>query len=80
MVAVGKAETKQNAPRRFESKRIDELLPHEAHGGRAEDDHALLVQTDDPLVGTKVQELGEMQRLRARSVRLCRSFHRESIL
>ena len=44
----------------------------QAHGGRAEDHHALLVQTDDPLVRTKVQELGEMQRLRARSVRAVR--------
>jgi hypothetical protein len=54
VITVGKTETKKYSSRRFSPESIDELLAHEAHGGGAQNDHALLVQPDDSLVGTKI--------------------------
>jgi hypothetical protein len=68
VVAVGKAESQQYAARRFDAERVDELLAHETHRRRAEDHHALLVQPDDPLIGAKIQQLGQVKLAAVRPV------------
>ena len=63
VVAVGEPEPKEDAPSGLKPERVDELLSHEAHGGRAQDDDALLVQSNDALIGPKIEQFGEVQRL-----------------
>ena len=60
VVPVGVAKPQEQAPRRFEPERVDELLAQQAHGRRAQDDDALLVQPDDALVRPKIEELRQM--------------------
>jgi len=55
VIAVREPEPQQDAASRIAPERVDELLPHEAHRGGAEDHHALLVQPDDPLVGPEIE-------------------------
>ena len=68
VVAVGEAEPKQDAPRGLQSERVDELLAHQAHRGRAQDDDSLLVQADDALIRPEIEQFGEVQRVAARRV------------
>jgi hypothetical protein len=63
VIPVRKPESEQQSPRRCEPERVDELFAEQAHGCRAQNDDALLVQPDDALIGTKVQQLREMERL-----------------
>ena len=63
MIPVSEPESKQQSPRRLESERVDELLAQQSHGRRAQDHDALFVQPDNALIGTKIQELREMERL-----------------
>ena len=62
VISVCEAEPKQDAARCVQPQRIDELLSHEAHRGRAEDDDALLVQPNDALIRPKIEQFGEVQR------------------
>jgi hypothetical protein len=61
VVSVCEPKPKQNAAGSVEPESVDELLSHEAHRGRAEDDHALLVQPNDALIGPKIEQLGKVQ-------------------
>ena len=63
VIAVSETESKQQSSRRLESERVDELFAEQPHGCRAQDDDALFVQPDNALIGTKIQELREMERL-----------------
>ena len=47
-------------------QRIDQLLAQQAHRGRAQDHHALLMQPDDALIGTKIEEFRQLQPLELR--------------
>ena len=83
VIPVGVAEPQQQAPRRLESQRVDELLAQQAHRRRAEDDDALLVQPDDALIGPKVQELGQIVVLecgRSGRWRRCSTFHPDTMI
>jgi len=61
VVSVCEPEPKQDAPGRLQPERVDELLSHEAHRRRAEDDDSLLVQSNDALIRPKIKQLGEVQ-------------------
>ena len=60
VVAIGVAKPQEQAPAVSKPERVDELLPQQPHGGGAEKDDALLVQTDDALIRPKIEELREM--------------------
>ena len=60
---------------RLEPQRVDELLAQQAHGRRAQDDDALLVQPDDALIGTEIEHLGEVEVLQIHRLGMRRSFH-----
>ena len=60
MVAIDEAKPQEQPPRRFEIKRVDQLLAKQPHGRRAQQDDALLVQPDDPLIGPKIEDLTQM--------------------
>jgi hypothetical protein len=68
VISIGEAKPQQHTPRGLRPEGVDELFPHETHRGSAEDDDSLLVQSDDALVGTKVEQFGEVQILSARRV------------
>jgi len=68
VVSVCEPEPKQDAPGRRQPERVDELLSHEAHRRRAEDDHSLLVQSNDALIRPKIKQLGEVQLVAVRRV------------
>jgi hypothetical protein len=57
VIAVGEPESNRHASGRLESERIDQFLAQEPHRRGAEDDDALVVQADDPLIRTKVEHL-----------------------
>ena len=42
-------------------ERVDQFLPQQAHRGRTEDDHSLLVEPNDTFVRPKVEQFGELQ-------------------
>ena len=69
VIAVSETESKQQSSRCLESERVDELFAEQPHGCRAQDDDALFVQPDNALIGTKIQELREMERLDRRAER-----------
>ena len=79
VVPVGVAEPQHQTPRRLEPQRFDELLAQQAHGGRAQDDHALLVEADDPLIGAEIQHLGEVDVLPMRRLRSPAASSREPV-
>ena len=56
MVAVGKAEAKQQASCRRWTECVDELLAQQTHRSRAQDDDPLLVESDDALVRPEIQK------------------------
>ena len=61
VVAVGEAESEQQSPGRLEPERVDQLLAQQSHRRRAQDHDALLVQPDNALVRTKIQQFCEVQ-------------------
>jgi len=60
VVPVCIPEAQEQSPRGLDAQRVDEFLAQEAHGRRAEDDDALLVQPDDALIGSEINELREV--------------------
>ena len=61
VVPVRVAKPQEQAPGRLEPQRIDELLAQQAHRRGAENDDPLLVQADDALIRTKVEDLAKME-------------------
>ena len=61
MVAIGKPKSQQEPSRGVRSEGVDQLLVQQPHRGSAENDNALLVKANDPLVGTEIQNFGEME-------------------
>ena len=61
VVPVRVPEPQHQASRRLQSQRLNELLAQETHGGRAQDDDALLMEPDDPLIRTEIENLGEVE-------------------
>ncbi len=68
VIAVREPEPKQDATSGLQTQRVDELLSHQAHRGRAENHHALLVQADDALIRSEIEQFGEVQMLATRRV------------
>jgi len=75
VVAVCVPEPQHQSSRRLQSQRINELLFEEPHGGGAQNDDALLMEPDNPLIGTEVEQRGEVEVLKIRRLGVCRSFH-----
>ena len=75
VVPVGVAEPHHQTPRRLGPERLHELVAQQAHGSRAQDDHALLVKADDALVWAEIQHLGEVDVLDLRRLGVRRLFH-----
>ena len=61
VVAVGKAKPHEKAARGFGPERVDQLFSQQAHRGRAEDDHPLLVEPNDTFIRPKVEQFDELQ-------------------
>ena len=61
VVSIGEAESDRNPSGCVETQRVDQLLAEQPHGGCTEDDNPLLVQSDDPLVRTKIEQFREVQ-------------------
>jgi hypothetical protein len=61
VVSVGEAESNRRPPACLRTQRIDQLLAEKAHVRCTEDDDALLVQSDDPLIRPKVEPFREVQ-------------------
>jgi hypothetical protein len=61
VISVREPEPEQHAAGCVQPERVDELLSHETHRGRAEDDYSLLVQPDDALIGPEIEQLREVQ-------------------
>ena len=79
VISVGKPESNRYPFGRLEAQSIDQLFAEESHGGRAEDDHALLVQSDNPLIRPKVEQFCEVEILALRrGVATGVSLHRSS--
>ena len=68
VIAICEPEPQQHAAGRFLSESVDELLSHEAHRGRTQDDDPLFVQPDDALIRTEIEQLAEMQVVASRRV------------
>jgi hypothetical protein len=63
VVPVRVAKPQEQAPRRLEPERVDEFLAKKAHSRGTEQDDTLLVQADDALIGTNIEELRQMMGL-----------------
>ena len=75
VVPVRVAKPQHQASCCLEPQRVDELLAQQAHGGRAQDDDALLVQPDDALIGAEIENLGEVEVLQIHRLGRRQSFH-----
>src|SRR3954464_5306576 len=60
MVPVCVPEAQEQSPRRLDAQCVDEFLAQEAHGRRAEEDDPLLVEPDEALIGSEINELREV--------------------
>jgi hypothetical protein len=61
VVSICEAESNRNPAGCLETQRVDQLLAEQAHSRGTEDDHALLMQSDDPLVGPKVEQFRKVK-------------------
>ena len=61
VVPVRETESHEEAASGLRPQRIDQLLSQQAHGGRAEDHHSLLLEPNDALIGPKIEELRQLQ-------------------
>ena len=50
-------------------------LLEETHGGSAQNDDALLMEPDDPLIGAEIEQRGEVEVLQIHRLGVWRSFH-----
>ena len=75
VIAVGVTKPQHHATGDLGTHGIDQLLPDQAHGHRAQNHHPLLVESDNPQVGSEVQHLSKLEVLEREGVRLGCSFH-----
>jgi hypothetical protein len=68
VVPVSEPESNRYSSGGLETERIDQLFAEKSHRCRTEDDDALLVQPDDPLIWTKVEQFCQMQIVQMRLV------------
>jgi hypothetical protein len=61
VIAVSKAETQQQPSCGLDAQRVHQLLAQQAHCRRTQDHDPLLVQSNDALVGAKVEQLCKVQ-------------------
>ena len=61
VVAVRKAKPHEQPARGIGSQRVDQLLSQQAHRGRTEDDHPLLVEPNDTFIRPEVEQFHELQ-------------------
>ena len=61
VVPVRVPEPQHQASRRLQSQCVNELLAQETHRGRAQNDDALLMEADDPLVWTEIENLRKVE-------------------
>jgi hypothetical protein len=61
VISVGEPESNRDPSGSLKAQRIDQLFAEEAHGRRAQNDDSLLVQSDNPLIGPKVEQFCEVQ-------------------
>ena len=58
VIAVGEPKPHQQTACGLDAQRVDQFFSDKPHRRRTQNDHPLLVQADDPLVGTKVEQFG----------------------
>ena len=63
MIAVRITKAQHDASCRFKPQGVDELFAQEAHGGRAQNDDTLLVQSDDAQIGSEIEHLRKIEML-----------------
>ena len=61
VVSVGEPESNGKPSGRVEAQRVDQLFPEESHRGRTQDDDPLIVQPDNPLVRTEIEQFCEVE-------------------
>ena len=61
MIAVRVSEPQEQAPRRLEAQGVDQFFAKQPHGSRAENHDALLVQANNALIRSEVEDLSDMQ-------------------
>ena len=61
MVSVGEPEPNRYPSGCLEAQRVDQLFAKESHRRRADDDDTLIVQPDNPLIRTKIEQFCEVQ-------------------
>ena len=61
VIPVRETKPHEEAASGVRPQRVDQLLSQQAHRGRTEDDHSLLVEPNDAFIGPKVEELGQLQ-------------------
>src|SRR5207244_3901144 len=61
VIAVSESKPHQETACGLEAQCVDEFLSYKPHRRRTQNDHPLLVQADDAIVGTKVEQFGQVQ-------------------
>ena len=61
VVSVGEPEPYRDSSGCFEAQRVDQLFAKEPHRRRAEDDDTLIVEPENPLIRTKIEQFCEVQ-------------------
>ncbi len=61
LVPVGVSEPHQQPPSHLDAESVNQFLPQQAHGRRAQNDDALAVQVDEPLIGLTFEQLGKLK-------------------
>jgi hypothetical protein len=64
VVAIGIAEAQKESSRGVHPEAARQLLAKQAHRGRAQDDHPLLLKADEPLFGPEIQQLLQVHTFR----------------
>ena len=75
VVPVCVSKPQHQASRRLESQRVDEFLAQETHRSGAQNDDALLMEADDPLIRAEIEQRGEVEVLEIQRSRVRQSFH-----
>jgi hypothetical protein len=61
VVSVGEPESNRKPSGCVEAQRVDQLFAEESHRGRTQDDDPLIVQPDNPLVRTEIEQFCDVE-------------------
>ena len=75
VVPVRVPKPQHQASRRLQTQRVNKLLAQETHGGSAQDDDALLVEPDDPVIRAEIEQRGEVEVLDIHRLGVRQSLH-----